>query len=263
MTDSSPFRDDLELRWVKKVEGSRRSKSTRTPGAERDLLRGPDGALLGPTESYPVDLDQLTKSLAPSDASRPSRGSQPWSPGKQMAADIAVNVAMEVAREVLVQGYQLVIAPKVKEKWNELKQRRRAAAPLTTSDAAPSAIVLAEGPVAEQTSTAVTPQQPVTVMDSVEYRERLALMIAAENFAAEQRRLLSSARISDEADLPPELAYTIKLVLAGDIASLDDVNVELLKQFLRRKDTEEVLRGGGPLPELEPPPVDKGFTEEQ
>ena len=103
MSDQSPFGDDLELRLVRRPEGSRRSKSTGTPGAERDLLRDSTGALLGPTESFPVNTDDLKKALARSDPTRRGTHRQERSPGKQMAVEVVADVAYLVVREAVAQ----------------------------------------------------------------------------------------------------------------------------------------------------------------
>lgn len=256
MSDQSPFGDDLELRLVRRPEGSRRSKSTGTPGAERDLLRDSRGALLGPTESFPVDTDELRKTLARSEPTRRGPDSQGRSPGKQMAVDIATDVAYVVVREALAQVYHLVIAPKARAKWTELNQNRRPAQRQVSSDASASKVVVADLAQVDEPSTDLAAQRPTTVMDSVEFRQRLALMLAAENFAAEQRRLLSAAQISDAADLPPQLAYAMKRVLEEDTASLDDVSLQLLMDFLLSSDPEllePVETDDGPVPELETP----------
>lgn len=256
MSDQSPFGDDLELRLVRRPEGSRRSKSTGTPGAERDLLRGSDGALLGPTESFPVDNDELRKALARSEPTRREFDVQGRSPGKQMAVDIATDVAYIVVREAVAQVYHLVIAPKVRAKWAELKQGRRPGQGQVGSDASTSKLVAADLEQVDERSTDLAVESPTTVMDSVEFRQRLALMLAAENFAVEQRRLLSAAQISDAADLPPELADAMKRVLEEDTASLDDVSLQLLMDFLLSSDPElldPVGSGDEPIPELETP----------
>jgi hypothetical protein len=227
-----------------------------TPGAERDLLRDSTGALLGPTESFPVDTDELRKAHARCEPTRPARPSQGRSPGKQMAVDIATDVAYLVVREAVAQVYHLVIAPKARAKWTELKQNGRPAQRQVSRDASASKFVVADLAQVDEPSTDLVAQRPTTVMDSVEFRQRLALMLAAENFAAEQRRLLSAAQISDEADLPPQLADAMKLVLEEDTASLDDVSLQLLIDFLVSSDAElvgPVETDYGAMPELEMP----------
>ena len=254
MSDQSPFGDDLELRLVRRPEGSRRSKSTGTPGAERDLLRDSTGALLGPTESFPVDTDELRKAFARSEPMRRGTHSQGRSPGKQMAVDVATDVAYVAIREAVAQVYHLVIAPKAKAKWTELQQSRRPERRHAGSEALASELVVADFAQPEEPSTDLVTQPPSTVMDSVEFRQRLALMLAAENFAAEQRRLLAAARISDAADLPPELADAMKFVLEKDTSGLDDISLQLLVDFLLSNAPEfldPVEADYGRLPELE------------
>ncbi|MBC7594286.1 MAG: hypothetical protein H7288_10150, partial [Kineosporiaceae bacterium] len=51
-----------ELRWERVPDGARRSRSMRTPGYERDLLRDGSGNLLGPTESRPASIDEALRS---------------------------------------------------------------------------------------------------------------------------------------------------------------------------------------------------------
>lgn len=254
MSDQSPFGDDLELRLVRRPEGSHRSKSTGTPGAERDLLRDKSGALLGPTESFPVDLNELRDRLGRSDATPPDRPGQVRSAGRQMAVDIATDVAYIFLREAVAQVYDLVIAPKAKAKWAQLK-RRRSPVQGDQGKASSRELLAAELPPVEEPSTDLAPKL-VVVMDSVEFRQRLALMLAAENFAAEQRQLLSSAQVSDEADLPPQLASAMKLVLEEGTASLDDQSLQLLLDFLTSSDAElvEPLERHEPQArELDPP----------
>lgn len=85
-------------------------------------------------------------------------------------------------------------------------------------------------------------------------------MLAAENFAAEQRRLLSAAQISDEADVPPQLVNAMKLVLEKDTATLDDVSLQLLMDFLMSSDAELVEcveTADGPVAELGTPDDDE------
>lgn len=258
MSDQSPFGDDLELRLVRRPEGSRRSKSTGTPGAERDLLRDSTGALLGPTESFPVNTDDLKKALARSDPTRRGTHRQERSPGKQMAVEVVADVAYLVVREAVAQVYHLVIAPRARARWTELQQsrqpERRQVGTVNEAEALPSELLVADFKPPEEPSTDLVTQPPSTVIDSVEFRQRLALMLAAENFAAEQRRLLAAARISDAADLPPELADAMKLVLEEDTSSLDDLSLQLLVDFLL-SDAPEFLDpvevDNGRLPELE------------
>lgn len=166
MSDQSPLGDDLELRLVRRPEGSRRSKSTGTPGAERDLLRDSSGALLGPTESFPVDTEELRRVLARGEPTRPVQHSQGRSPAKQMAVDMATDVAYVVVREALAQVYQLVIAPKARAKWAELKRNRRPAPRQASSDSSGSKLVVADFAQVAEPSMDLVAQRPATVMDS-------------------------------------------------------------------------------------------------
>lgn len=251
MSDQPPFGEDLELRLVKRPEGSSRSKSMGTPGAERDLLRDSSGALLGPTESFPVDTDDLRKALAQRQPTRRGTHGQGRSPGKQMAVDAATDIASVLVREAVAQVYHLVIAPKARAKWTELKQNRRTTQRQVGSGASDSKLAEADLAQIDEPPTDLAEQQPTTVMDSVEFRQRLALMLAAENFAAEQHRLLSAAQISDAADLPPKLAYAMKRFLEEDTSSLDDVSLQLLVDSLLSSAPELLETDHRPVPELE------------
>lgn len=166
------------------------------------------------------------------------------------------DVAYLVVREALAQVYHLVIAPRARAKWTEVKQNRRRAQGQVSGDASASKVVASDHAQVDEPSTDLVAQRPATVMDSVEFRQRLALMLAAENFAAEQRQLLSAVQISDEANLPPQLADAMKLVLEEDTASLDHLSLQLLIDFLVTSDAELVEPVGtdhGAMSELEIP----------
>lgn len=244
MSDRLPFDDDVELRAVRRPAGSHRSRSAGTVGAERDLLRDSSGALLGPTESFPVDLEELRKALTRR------------SPGKRTAVDIATDVAYLVVREALAQVYHLVIVPKARAKWSALKQTRRSERRHVSHDASGSELIVADLGQVDEPSTNLVSQPPTTVMSSDEFRKRFALMLAADNFAVEQRRLLSTAQICDETDPPPQLMHAMKLVLEEDTASLDDVSLQLLVDFLISSEAEPVgpdENDDGAMAQLETP----------
>src|SRR4051794_10576722 len=72
-----------ELRWQKVPDGAQRSRSTQTPGYERDLLR--DSGLLGPSESRPANIDEVLRSHGQA-TSRPDF--------RQQAAEAVIDAAI-------------------------------------------------------------------------------------------------------------------------------------------------------------------------
>ncbi|MFD5097889.1 hypothetical protein [Streptomyces albidochromogenes] len=222
---------DWHLRYVRIPEGAHLSDSKETVGAQRDLLRE-DGTnkLLGPTESIPADEDALLRVHA-------------LSPAQQLVAE----VLKEVAREVVVPILMEVVAPAVKRNVSRMVKSLLSAtrAAGDRADAAELAVQPETPPADSSKEMATAVEEPQISMSSEEYRESLIAVLAAEGFAARQKRMLSNAIIQDD-DLSPALRSAITLVLEGNASSLDEETREEVVRFLSRA---RIADGGYAQPE--------------
>lgn len=225
---------DWYLRWVRIPEGTHLSDSKDTPGVERDLLRE-DGTnkLLGPTESFAADEDALHRVHAYETDSPRGADVRELSLAQQWLADLTAEVLDTVAREVVVPVFKEVVAPAIKRKFSGIAKSLRSTTREARGQAGTTELaVLTATPPADsskEVDTAVV--EPRISMSSAEFRERLIAARAAEEFAAEQRRMLSNARIEDD-DLPPELKGAIQLVLEGNASLLDEETRAVVVKFL-------------------------------
>ncbi|GEM_PF-5251396 len=201
-----------ELRWVHIPEGRHLSRSTQTPGADRDLLRdNTTKKLLGPTESRPASLSDLS----PADDPNTDGG------GKAFAAELALYAFDQVwdayGDELTAWAYFAV-----RDKARDLRawrQERRSKKRQKKSDR-----------LADQPAPALTTAQPR--ISAAEFRRLLAQAAAAEAYAAEVRHALARVDVEVEEGMTPELRRSIDLALTQGFTSLDADSQETLAQYL-------------------------------
>lgn len=228
---------DEELRWVKVPTGTHRSRSHETPGYERDLLREEGtNKLRGPTESRPADVDEIVRSRTPDAPARPSAGEEF---GRQLGDAIAD--ALHPYIEQLVDLGVDAAARGISNLWAWAKRKtaeRRTAtsgAAAAEEPAAPAALLVTEEPedAKEQpidgAGTGIA--TPAPSMSGEEFRARLLSALAAEHYAAQQKRLLASVHVQDDA-LPDELKSAIKKAIEGDASSLDEHDLARVVEFV-------------------------------
>lgn len=226
-----------ELRWVLMPDGAHRSRSRGTPGYERDLLReGDSKILLGPTESRPADPDELFRSRTPK--ARPAAGSEF---GQQLGNAIgdALSPYIEAAVEYGVDAAFHSVERLVKWAKRKLSEPRVVADSATDGGRTAELVTLPEVETLDASSEVGTDlDEPLASMSGEEYRARLLAALAAEQFAAEQKRRLANVRVEDDA-LPPELQRAVKAALEGSISSLDEETLAVVVEFLDGARTAE------------------------
>lgn len=122
--------DEWELRKVRKRQGAQRSRSSGTPGAERDLWRDKEtGSLLGPTESIPVDEDELrsiygggTTGRAPSEAKDEPGG---LSPAQEIMVEFFSEQVDKLLDEYVIPALKERGLPALRKKWGDWSRRHR------------------------------------------------------------------------------------------------------------------------------------------
>ena len=225
-------KDDIwELRLQKMPKGAHRSRSRGTPGTDRDLLRDGSNKLLGPTESRPVDMDKLREELLDTSEDNVSYHSDTPEQGPDWVA--IVEGALELAQVVMSSKvFQEKVVPVVRRGAQSVRQRLSGKPAKTGSQ---NAIMAAEAAaVTARPENDLSVAAPAIRMSADEYRARLLAALRAENFAAEQKRLLAIATVDDL--MPsPELAEAIQLALTSDFSSLGDDTLRQLQQFLGQR----------------------------
>jgi hypothetical protein len=225
--------EDWQLRWVRVPEGTHLSDSKGSAGAERDLLREDrTNKLLGPTESVPADIDEI----------RGARGHEPesprrareLSPAQRARADTIVDLLEIVIDDVVVPVVREVVVPAIRRKLSEVTKNLRSSTKPSRGQVAPAQHDgLPERPRAEPSADIdVVVAKPTIAVSGAEFRARLLEALAAERYAAAQRRMLASARIEDH-DVSPELERAIKLVLEGNTEAVDEATLAEVAVFLR------------------------------
>lgn len=224
-----------ELRWVRREKGTRRSKSRDTPGYDRELLRdGDTGELRGPSESRPADINDIVRTYGPAEPTR----STEVETFPEMLARIAIEAVAESIRELasdpdVREAVSLILS----EKWSTVKRKsaelwRKHGIHIQSSrmvNAVPVENTEEAHAVVGESIMGVTEER--AVMSGEEFRARLRLALAAEEFAADQKRLLASVRIDNDA-LPQELQDAFQAALEGNLASLDPEVLALVMAFL-------------------------------
>lgn len=242
--------EEWQLRRVRVPKGTHFSDSKDTPGAKRELLRE-DGTnkLLGPPESFPVDENVIYGVYAYETGSSGRTDGRELSPAQQALADAIAEVLETVIKEAVIPVVKQVIAPAIKRKLSEIAKRPRSttrAANRLSGTTESAAVTATPRAACSSNEVDAVVEEPSVSMSSAEFRERFIAALAAEAFAAEQKRILSNARIEAD-DLSPELKSAIKLVLSGNAYLLDEETLAVVAEILgvsRTADGEYVLLRG-------------------
>ena len=241
--------EEWQLRRVRVPQGTHFSNSKVTPGAERELLRE-DGTnkILGPPESFPVDEDVIYRVYAYETDSPRRTNRRELSPAQQVVADAIADVLETVVREAVIPVVKEVIAPAIKRKLIGIAKRPRSTARAANRQFGTTGGVAVTAAASTDYSNEVDAvvEEPCVSMSSTEFRERFIAALAADAFAAEQKRILSNARIEDD-DLSRELKSATKLALAGNAYLLDEEALAVVAEILgisRTADGEYVLLRG-------------------
>ncbi|QYG93452.1 hypothetical protein HC251_14160 [Iamia sp. SCSIO 61187] len=201
--------DEWELRFVRVPRGTHLSKSSETPGVERDLLRE-DGSnkLLGPPESRAAGFDD-------------SQRARSYDPGPYGYDEGRDELTPEQRRQVEELGEAIgqylvaVVFPwvgtKLREAWGHRRRWRRRKAASASADAE-QVIELAVSQPSASAEKRTPPSSDRARMSIAEYEERVLVVLAAEDWLTEQRRLLASAVVTGD-ELPPEVETATRLAL--------------------------------------------------
>lgn len=236
--------DEWELRLTRVPEGTHRAKSRNTPGADRDLLYK-DGTndLLGPTESRPVDLEELVGTYG-HDTCR--YDSAPRADVRQQDFEETLARIVDIA-EVAIPFYIEHVHPFVKQKvadvaeWRRTKTKKPSRREPNSKPAVP-AVTAAPAPPSSEVDAAVS--EPPIVLTGDQFRQQVFLTLEAERWVAQRKEALSRAVVVDDDDLTPELRSAINMVLEGRSYQLDDETVALLAAYFRETrfmDAEEQM----------------------
>lgn len=229
--------DRWEPRLVRIREGTHRSVSRDTPGADRELLRE-DGTnkLLGPTESIPFDPYEFQVPVE----EPPSETQPTWelSPETQELVEIAGRLAGEMLWAVGVKVVQHA-RPVVTQKASAFgtRVRRRLQTMRRRSERGDSRSRDPDTP----NDVEVTDSSSEVDMSVAEFQEGCRRLLMAEQYRAQLRDLLSRARITD-GDLSPELATAVDTVLEGKTMELDEASISILMAFLAKDDDSDPLQ---------------------
>ncbi|MFI1950346.1 hypothetical protein ACH437_00540 [Streptomyces xinghaiensis] len=221
---------EWHLRFVRIPEGMHLSDSKDTPGIDRDLLRE-DGTnkLLGPTESFPADVDAILRDYAYKTGLLRSVDVRGLSPAQQALADAIAEALETVVREFFVPVFKEVVAPAVKRRLSGIVKSLRSATREPRGQASTIELtVLTATPLADSSKELdAAVEGSIISMRGAEFRKRLIATLVAEEFAAKQKRILSNARI-EYGDLSPELKSAIKSVLERNASLFDEEMLEFL-----------------------------------
>jgi len=222
-----------ELRYVKMPDGAQRSRSTKTPNYESDLLFR-SGKTVGPTESRPATVEEILRSHGPAQAGAAFR---------QQAAEAAlgaafaaltpyVQKAVEYGLESSVKGVSRLVG------WAKAKVAERKSSAELAEGEEPTEIVEAEI-VDDEASIGTGLKEATPPITGEEYRARLLAALAAERYAAEEKRRLADMNVADDA-LPSELKAALRAALERPASLLDDETLAVVVEFLNGSST-----GGG------------------
>lgn len=214
-----------ELRWERVPDGAQRSRSLGTPGYERDLLRDRAGKLLGPTESRAANMDEVLQ----------SRGPTARADFRQQAAEAVIDAAITAltpyVRRAVEYGVDSGVDGVIRlVDWARRKiAQRRPPAELAkvpkTTEVVDAEIVEDEAPPGADLEQAIPP------ITGEEYRARFLAALAAERYAAEEKRRLANVNVADDA-LSPELQAALRAALERPASLLDDETLAVVVEFL-------------------------------
>lgn len=215
-----------ELRWEKVPDGAQRSRSTQTPGYERDLLRDRSGNLLGPTESRPANMDELLHSHGKATA-RPDFRQQ----AAEAVIDAAITAltpyvkrAVEYGVDSGVDGVMRLVG------WAKRKVAERKS-PAELAEVDETAEVVEAEIVEDEAQPGADLEEAIPPITGEEYRARFLAALAAERYAAEEKRRLANVNVADDA-LSPELKAALRAALDRPASLLDDETLAVVVEFL-------------------------------
>lgn len=216
-----------ELRWQKVPNGAQRSRSTGTPGYERDLLRDRSRTMLGPTESRPATAEEVLRSHG-----RPTAGSDFRQQAAEALVDAAITAVTPYVRRAVEYGVESGIDGVVRlVGWARRKvAERKSPADLHEGDEA-AEIVNAEIVVDDESVPGSELEEALPPITGEEYRARFLAALAAERYAAEEKRRLARVNVADDA-LSPELRAALRAALESPATGLDDDTLALVVEFL-------------------------------
>ena len=215
-----------ELRWEKVPDGAQRSRSTATPGYERDLLRDRSGKLLGPTESRPASVDDLHP------RSRATAGSDFRQQAAEAVLDAAITVLTPYVRRAVEFGVESGFNGVTRlVGWAKRKAaERKSPADLREVDEA-AEIVEAEIVIDDESVPGSELDEALPPLTGEEYRARFLAALAAERYAAQEKRRLARVNVADDA-LSPELKAALRAALESRAPALDDETLAMVVEFL-------------------------------
>lgn len=229
-----------ELRVVRSPKGTHRSRSTGTPGYERDLLRDKETkGLKGPSESRSADQDDIERFYG---YVEPPGSAQPAAEprlGEALARAVFEGLAegiREAVNDPEVQERARILVRHVwvaaKNRSAQLRKRSKAAAETGRSIGDTALKNVGEDPTDVVEGTLESLQEPVLTMSAEEYREQLRMLLAARQFVADRERLLLSVRIDNAEAISAELQRAFQAALESDPSTLDPEALALLIGFL-------------------------------
>ena len=201
-------------------------------------------------------VDESEDDYTTSDGSEPSRTLTPEEQelAEQIAALIVVLIVVGVAKATpqVVRFFKEKVAPAAKSAWARARsirmpKRKGVGAPRTAAE--PHQLIIVE----TETSTALAIVDPALTMSAEEWKHRYELMLAADAFSEEQRRVLSRARIVDPASevnsaaTSAEVLARIKFMIEQNPTLLNEsFSAELLKVL--RTQAKPGREAEGPAP---------------
>jgi hypothetical protein len=212
-----------ELRWEKLPDGAQRSRSTQTPGYDRDLLRNRSGNLLGPTESRPASMDEVLHSHRQATA-RPDF--------RQQAAEAVIDAAITVLTPYVKRAVEYGVDSGVDGVLRLVSwAKRKVAERKSPAELAEAAEVVEAEIVEDEAPPGADVEQAVPPITGEEYRARFLAALAAERYAAEEKHRLASVNVEDDA-LSPELKAALRAALERPASLLDDETLAVVVEFL-------------------------------
>ena len=220
-------------------QGSHRSKSTETPGADRELLRE-DGTNrnLGPSESRPVNEEALRQRYQSEPIPRTSMQMRELSPGQKALADAIAELGGRVLREIVVPIILDIAVPAAKTRFSEFAELRRTRALERAEPEVRTATadgVDSSSPRSSKTHSDIAEVDeagPVIEMSRSEVMTAQLQLQIAEEYAARQRWLLAHASVTEE-NSSEELQRIVSAVLEGRVADLSDAERETVAAYIR------------------------------
>ncbi|MCA4131902.1 hypothetical protein [Arthrobacter sp. M4] len=215
---------DEELRLVRLREGTHRPASKENPGYDRDLLRDNDGHLLGPTESRPVNIDEIIRTHVPP---RPTIA-------QQIAGQVVSDI-MEALRPHVMDAVDAAVDNKLGVpqlvKWitSKAAQRKADRNSNSTSTGLQQDVAPVDG-IADETGTLEVRKLSVT---SEQYQALQILALEAEQRAAYMRQLLANVEVRDSA-----------IPLEGGASAVLEVTASSLDEATLRSAVAQLVDGG-------------------